>query len=141
MIKIGERKKYKDIDGTVYVDEVIFVSEFNYITTVTESIPNIGINARKCDLIKFLGMEVEDIDYSNSFVIHNKEAKDVNIKYRAEYKEFMKESRKKYTEFNGFYDMAHLNEIPICLNLTQLKRYYNKKNIIELITEYYDGMV
>jgi len=30
MIKIGERKKYKDIDGTVYVDEVIFVSEFNY---------------------------------------------------------------------------------------------------------------
>jgi len=86
-------------------------------------------------------MEVEDIDYSNSFVIHNKEAKDVNIKYRAEYKEFMKESRKKYTEFNGFYDMAHLNEIPICLNLTQLKRYYNKKNIIELITEYYDGMV
>lgn len=141
MIKIGERKKYKDIDGAIYIDEVIFVSEFNYITLVMETIPNIGISSRTCDLIKFLGMNIEDVDYTNFFVIHNKDPKDVEAKYRDEYKSFLKESKKNYNEFNGFYDMGHIDGIPICLNLTQLNKYYNKKNIIELITEYYNNMV
>jgi len=142
MVKIGDIKKYKDANGDYYNHKVVFVSDYNYVTVVDDIVPLIAFKADNLfdgDCLDFINFKDKE---EKHYVIHNKLIKDVDKKYQKRYSDLLSKIKGlMIDDFDGFYDLFFLHELPICLNLNQINKYYKDPEFIEVYTKYHEANV
>lgn len=134
MVKLGEIKKYIDIDGTKFEGIVIALTEFNYITIVNDIVPNIAFKGGEYDMLDFLNVTYEDKE-NKCFVVHNKNLKDVKNKYKKTYSSILKYLRQDKSickSFNGFYRCYNVDDERICININDACKLYKEEGFIEI---------
>ena len=137
MVKIGEIKKYIDIDGTKFEGVVIALTEFNYITIVDGNVPNIAFKGGYYDILDFLNATYEDKE-NKCFVVHNKNIKDVKNKYKKTYSsilKYLKEDENISKSFNGFYKYYNVDNERFCININEACKLYKEEGFFEIFKQ------